>query len=170
MVGRRMSAARMRGDRAHLGCTHMFVYSSPSVWIARKKRIFGINDRAVWGIDCEGGRGERLTASCREGMIDEPNGELDLLVKARQPTCSCNARSARRLYIYVCEKNVQGRFRGKGLVTHRTTNARCSRSALSVKTRELGPSGARELAQSSRPIRRFIPFHEKNEWALGKRL
>jgi len=51
----------------------------------------------------KGGRGERerLTASCREGMIDEPNGELDLLVKARQPTCSCNARGARRLYIYV---------------------------------------------------------------------
>jgi hypothetical protein len=48
-----------------------------------------------------GKEGERLTASCREGMIDEPNGELDLLVKARQPTCSCNARSASRLYIYV---------------------------------------------------------------------
>jgi len=163
----------MRGDRAHLGCTHMFVYSSPSVWIARKKNnIRKINDRAVWGIDCERGRGERerLTASCREGMIDEPNGELDLLVKARQPTCSCNARGGPSI-TYICEKNVQGRFRGeRGLVTHRTTNAGCSRSALSVKTRELGPSGARELAQSSQPIRRFIIFHEKNEWALGKRL
>lgn len=42
-MGRRMNAARMRGDRAHLGCTHIFVYSSPKVWIARKG--FGLNDR-----------------------------------------------------------------------------------------------------------------------------
>ena len=58
---------------------------------------------------------------------------------------------------------------GRGLVSHRTTNAGCSRSALSVKTRESGPSGARELAQYE--VSRFgVSFHEKKEWALGKRL
>jgi hypothetical protein len=47
MVGRRMRAALMRGERAHLGCIHMFVlfvYSSPRVWIASKE-ISGINNR-----------------------------------------------------------------------------------------------------------------------------
>ena len=47
MVGRRMRAARMRGERAHLGCSHMLVYSSPRVWIASKENS-GINDRE-WG-------------------------------------------------------------------------------------------------------------------------
>ena len=42
MVGRRTSAARMRGARAHLRCTQAFVYSSPNVWIAK---VFGFNDR-----------------------------------------------------------------------------------------------------------------------------
>jgi len=86
-VGRRMSAARMRGERAHLGCTHMFVYSSPRLWIAKTE--FSESMIARMGIDYEGGR---PTTSCRKCLIDESNGKLDLLVKARQPTCSCNAR------------------------------------------------------------------------------
>ena len=44
-----MSAARMRGDRAHLGCAHTFVYSSPSVWIARKKKEYSESMIARFG-------------------------------------------------------------------------------------------------------------------------
>ena len=41
-------------------------------------------------------------------------------------------------------------------VPHRTMNARYYRSALSVKTRELGPSGAHEL-----PVKVRSAFYEK---------
>ena len=48
--------------------------------------------------------------------------------------------------------------RGKGAedVPHRTMNARYYPSALSVRTRELGPSGAREL-----PVKARSAFYEK---------
>ena len=46
--------------------------------------------------------------------------------------------------------------KGRGGVPHRAMNARYYPSALSVKTRELGPSGAREL-----PVKVRSALYEK---------
>jgi len=100
-------------------------------------------------LNCEG---VRPTTSCRKCVIDESNGKLDLLVKARQPTCSCDARGSRRLYMYVREMRDDSGEGARGRFAHRTTNAVCSPSALSAKTRESGPSGVRELGSVSQRL------------------
>jgi hypothetical protein len=76
-----------------------------------------------------------LTTSCRQGLIDESDGKLDLLVEARQPTCSCDTkRSITRLPTDIKVAWTSGEDRGGA--AHRTMNAGCSPSALSVKIRE----------------------------------